>query len=130
MQLHNSLIISVLASSSHRRPPTPPPSDSGKGKHSRKRRRTLPYQGDDDDDMDSLRSSRLKRWAVGMGRKERERVQSLATVNDGTESTDGSERRRPRKELDEIARERGVMLVPEGRGIPCHFLFLNNIMNV
>jgi hypothetical protein len=107
VQLHNSLIISLFDFSSHKRPPTPPP-DAPKAPP-RKRRRTLPYQGQDDDDDDgTLRSSRLKRWTVSMGKRERERLKNIPATG---------ERPRPRPDADEVARERGLILLPE-RGEP------------
>ncbi|OJA10687.1 hypothetical protein AZE42_01061 [Rhizopogon vesiculosus] len=98
----------------HRRPPTPPPDVSKPPP--RKRRRTLPYQGPDDND-DTLRSSRLKRWTVSLGRRERDRIRTLQNTL--------TERPRPRKETDEIARDRGVVLLPErgersGSRLPLH----------
>src|ERR1700691_6053285 len=98
VQLHNSLIISLFDFSSHRRPPTPPP-DAPKGPP-RKRRRTLPYQGPDDNEDGTLRSSRLKRWTVSMGKRERERLKNIPSAG---------ERPRPRADIDEIARERGLV---------------------
>ncbi|KAI0072699.1 hypothetical protein K474DRAFT_1628620 [Panus rudis PR-1116 ss-1] len=108
IQLHNSLIVSLFDTSAHLAPPTPPP-DAPK-QPPRKRRRTLPYQDADDSDMTSLRSSRLKQWTIGMGRRERERIRGLESLALSTE-------RVPRKEKDEIAAERGVQLLPE-RGEP------------
>ncbi|KAI0821573.1 transcriptional regulator of RNA polII, SAGA, subunit-domain-containing protein [Irpex lacteus] len=107
IQLHNSLIVSLLDPSAHLAPPTPPP--DAPAPPPRKRRRTLPYQGEDDDTY-TLRSSRLKRWIVGLGKRERERLRGLETAALGTE-------RKPRRERDEIAMERGVVLLPE-RGEP------------
>ncbi|KAH7909077.1 transcriptional regulator of RNA polII, SAGA, subunit-domain-containing protein [Hygrophoropsis aurantiaca] len=114
VQLHNSLIISLFDFTAHRRPPTPPPEVPKPPP--RKRRRTLPYQGPDDTD-DTLRSTRLKRWTVGVGKRERDRIRSLASVT--------SERPRPRRETDEIAQERGVILLsergdPPGSRLPLH----------
>ncbi|KAJ8586000.1 hypothetical protein M405DRAFT_382907 [Rhizopogon salebrosus TDB-379] len=114
VQLHNSLIISLFDFTVHRRPPTPPP-DVAKPPP-RKRRRTLPYQGPDDRD-DTLRSSRLKRWTVSMGRRERDRIRTL--------QNNPTERPRPRKETDEIACDRGVVLLNErgetpGSRLPLH----------
>ncbi|KAL4063127.1 transcriptional regulator of RNA polII, SAGA, subunit-domain-containing protein [Scleroderma yunnanense] len=103
VQLHNSLIISLFDFTVHRRPPTPPP-DVPK-LPPRKRRRTLPYQGPDDTDG-TLRSTRLKRWTVSLGQRERERIRNLQST--------GVERPRPR---DEISADRGVVLLPE-RGDP------------
>ena len=108
MQLHNQLIMSILGSSSHHTPLTPPPDAPGKVKPTRKRRRALPYQSVDPNDPSSLRSSRLKKWTVGIGRAERERVKSLA-------ETASRRKVEPRREVDEIVRERGVALVPEGK---------------
>ncbi|EGN96615.1 hypothetical protein SERLA73DRAFT_184711, partial [Serpula lacrymans var. lacrymans S7.3] len=112
VQLHNSLIISLFDFTAHRRPPTPPP-DIPKPTP-RKRRRTNPGSEDADD---TLRSTRLKRWTVSMGRSERERVKGLQSIS--------VERPRPRYDTDEIARERGVMLLaergdPPGSRLPLH----------
>ena len=107
VQLHNSLIISLFDFTVHRRPPTPPP-DVPK-QPPRKRRRILPYQGPDDMDG-TLRSNRLKRWTVSLGRRERDRVRNLPSQSNSLE------RPRPRKDVDEIARDRGVVLLPERGG--------------
>jgi hypothetical protein len=106
VQLHNSLIISLFDFTVHRRLPTPPPDVSKPPP--RKRRRTLPYQGPDDND-DTLRSSRLKRWTVSLGKRERDRIRTLQSAP--------TERPRPRKDTDEIARDRGVMLLGERGGV-------------
>ncbi|KAH8104135.1 transcriptional regulator of RNA polII, SAGA, subunit-domain-containing protein [Cristinia sonorae] len=113
--LHNSLIVSLFDTSAHLAPPTPPP-DAPK-LPPRKRRRLLPYQGEDDHET-SLRSHRLKRWTVGLGRRERERVRGMEAMALSTE-------RRPRKERDEISAERGVQLLsergePPGSRMPLH----------
>ncbi|KAI0792129.1 transcriptional regulator of RNA polII, SAGA, subunit-domain-containing protein [Abortiporus biennis] len=111
MQLHNALIVSLFDTSAHLAPPTPPP-DAPK-LPPRKRRRLLPYQGSDPSDptdTGTLRSNRLKKWAIGIGRTERERVRGL-------ESMALSTAKRPRKDKDEIAAERGVITLPE-RGEP------------
>ncbi|KAI0725417.1 transcriptional regulator of RNA polII, SAGA, subunit-domain-containing protein [Fomitopsis betulina] len=108
LQLHNTLIVSLFDTSAHLAPPTPPP-DVPKPPP-RKRRRTLPYQGNDGNDTTTLRSDRLKRWTVGLGRRERERVRQLAHLAVPLES-------RPHHYKDEIAAERGVQLIPE-RGEP------------
>lgn len=108
VQLHNSLIISVLGSSLHHAPPTPPP--DAPGKPLRKRRRTV---GGDVDD--TSQSSRLKQWAVGVGKKERERIRALEMMSLMDQGI-------PRPELNEISCERGIQLVDEGRGqmpVPC-----------
>lgn len=99
--------MSLFDTSAHLAPPTPPP-DVPKPPP-RKRRRLLPYQGEDGSDETTLRSTRLKRWTVGLGRRERERVKGLETVALSTE-------RKPRKERDEIAAERGVQLLQERGG--------------
>ncbi|KAJ4473760.1 transcriptional regulator of RNA polII, SAGA, subunit-domain-containing protein [Lentinula aciculospora] len=104
IQLHNALIISLFDARSHKRPITPPP-DHPK-LPPRKRRRTLPYQGPDtaDDELGS-RSSRLKRWAISLGKIERERIQALPSVPPLNE---------PRKEVtEEIQRERPLYLPKE-----------------
>lgn len=102
VQLHNSLIISVLGSSLHHAPPTPPP--DAPGKPLRKKRRVVGGEVDE-----ATQSSRLKQWAVGVGKRERERIKALETISKTKQVG-------PRPELDEIASERGVQLVPEGRG--------------
>ncbi|PBK60454.1 hypothetical protein ARMSODRAFT_944887 [Armillaria solidipes] len=104
IQLHNALIISLFDARSFKRPLTPPP-DLPKPPP-RKRRRTLPYQGPGDDG--SIRSERLKRWTVSVGKHERDRIAALESVPPPTG---------PRLDADEIARERGVVLLPE-RGEP------------
>lgn len=71
----------------------------------------LPYE-DPDGHSTSLRSSRLKQWTVGMGRSERERVRGL-------ESTALTSEKRPFRDQDEIAAERGVQLIPERGGMWC-----------
>lgn len=111
VQLHNTLIVSLFDTSAHLAPPTPPP-DVPKPPP-RKRRRTLPYQGNDGNDTTTLRSDRLKRWTVGLGRRERERVRQLAHLAVPLES-------RPHHYKDEIAAERGVQLIPE-RGGACMY---------
>ena len=109
--MHNSLIISILGTSLHHAPPTPPPDTPGNGKPPRKRRRILPHQDFGiDAESGMIRSPRLKRWTVGMGRKERERIKAFQAKARAIE-------RGPREETDEIARERGVVLLREGRGM-------------
>lgn len=104
VQLHNSLIVSLFDTSAHLAPPTPPP-DAPKAPP-RKRRRLLPYQGEDDHET-SLRSNRLKRWTVGMGRRERERVYGIEAVALTSER---------RADGDEIRAERGVQKLEERGG--------------
>ena len=127
VQLHNSFIVSLLDPSAHLAPPTPPP-DAPKPSP-RKRRRTLPYQGDDEDaESGTLRSTRLKRWTIGMGKRERDRLRSLDAVALSSE-------RRPRKDLDEVAADRGVVLLPERGGAlrsaitVCRVLISTNAQN-
>ncbi|KAI9511607.1 transcriptional regulator of RNA polII, SAGA, subunit-domain-containing protein [Russula earlei] len=110
VQLHNALIISIFDPSTHLVAALTPPPDVPKGPP-RKRRRLLPYQGPDADEPITLRSSRLKRWAVGIGRRERERIRNLKPVP-------LSSKRKPRLEVDEIANERGVQLLPERGELP------------
>lgn len=110
MQLHNALIVSIFDPSTHLVAALTPPPDVPKGPP-RKRRRLLPYQGPDPDEPYTLRSSRLKRWAVGIGRRERDRIRNLKPVA-------LSSKRVPRPEVDEIANERGVKLLSE-RGGKC-----------
>jgi hypothetical protein len=108
VQLHNSLIVSIFDPSTHLVTALTPPPDVPKGPP-RKRRRLLPYQGPDPDEPITLRSSRLKRWAVGIGRRERDRIRNLKPVALST-------KRPPRPEVDEIADERGVRLLSERGG--------------
>ena len=110
MQLHNALIVSIFDPSTHLVAALTPPPDVPKGPP-RKRRRLLPYQGPDPDEPITLRSSRLKRWAVGIGRRERDRIRNLKPVA-------LTSKRVPRPEEDEIANERGVRLLSE-RGGKC-----------
>jgi hypothetical protein len=58
----------------------------------------------------TLRSSRLKRWVVGIGRRERDRIRNLKPVA-------LTAKRKPRPEVDDIANERGVQLLPERGGV-------------
>ena len=108
VQLHNSLVISLFDITSHLKPqppaPPPPPKPAP-----RKRRRTLPYQSLDGSDQNTLRSARLKKWTLSIGRRERERVK---TYEDGVPTVP-----RPLRDFqDEISQERGVVLVPERAG--------------
>ncbi|KAF7359251.1 hypothetical protein MSAN_01267400 [Mycena sanguinolenta] len=107
VQLHNALIISLFDATTHKRPPSPTALPRPKPP-ARKRRRVLPYQGPAEDlDARSLRSARLKRWALSVGKRERERLKSFQpTPLDA----------RPLLS-DEISSERGVTLLPE-RGNP------------
>jgi hypothetical protein len=110
VQLHNALVISIFDPSTHLVAALTPPPDVPKGPP-RKRRRLLPYQGPDPDEPLTLRSSRLKRWTVGIGRRERDRIRNLKPV------PLSSSKREPRPEVDEIANERGVKLLRERGGM-------------
>lgn len=108
VQLHNSLVISLFDITSHLKPqppaPPPPPKPAP-----RKRRRTLPYQSLDGSDQNTLRSARLKKWTLSIGRRERERVK---VYDEGGPSIP-----RPLPGFqDEITQERGVVLIPERNG--------------
>ncbi len=109
MQLHNALIVSIFDPSTHLVTALTPPPDVPK-RPPRKRRRLLPYQGPDPEEPMTLRSSRLKRWAVGIGRRERERIRNLKPVA-------LTPKRQPRPEVDEIANERGMTLLSERGGV-------------
>lgn len=117
VQLHNALIISIFDPSQRPVSLTPPP-EAPKGP-ARKRKRLLPYQGDDPDEPVSLKSARLKRWALGLGKRERERVRNMQPVALSTKYE-------PRPETDEIASERGVQLLKErgGKSHLPHTLYL------
>ncbi|KAF8191432.1 transcriptional regulator of RNA polII, SAGA, subunit-domain-containing protein [Mycena galopus ATCC 62051] len=107
VQLHNALIISLFDATTHKRPPSPTALPRPKPP-ARKRRRVLPYQGPgEDSDALSLRSTRLKHWALSVGKRERERLKSFQPA-----PLDA----RPLLS-DEISSERGVTLLPE-RGNP------------
>ncbi|KAF7430511.1 hypothetical protein PC9H_006219 [Pleurotus ostreatus] len=120
IQLHNAMIISLFdATTYYKRPPSPPP-DVPKPPP-RKRQRVLPYQGPDDEDDGSLRSSRLKKWTISVGKRERDRLKNLPALPPPIDPP------RPRAETDEIARERGVTLLsergdPPGSRLPLHLL--------
>ena len=118
VQLHNSLVISLFDITSHLKPqppaPPPPPKPAP-----RKRRRTLPYQSLDGSDQNTLRSARLKKWTLSIGRRERERVK---TYEDGTQIIP-----RPLRGFqEEIAQERGVVLVSERGGESCSYAIRKN----
>jgi hypothetical protein len=103
LQLHNALVISLFDASSHQRPRSPPPGSPTR--HQKKRRRIWPYQGPGENE--GPRSSRLKRWVVGVGKKERDRTRSLPAAPPVL----------PTLDRGEIARERAVIVLPE-RGDP------------
>ena len=122
VQLHNSLVISLFDITSHLKPqppaPPPPPKPAP-----RKRRRTLPYQSLDGSDQNTLRSARLKKWTLSIGRRERERVKAY---EDGTPSVP-----RPLRDFqDEISQERGVVLVPERAGMTRSFATNTQVLNL
>lgn len=110
VQLHNALIISLFDARSFKRPITPLP-DHPKAPP-RKRRKILPYQGPEvPDEALSYRSARLKRWSVSVGRQERERIRSLQYLPANADPA------HPRQHVDEIARERGVVVLSERGGV-------------
>ncbi|KIM44987.1 hypothetical protein M413DRAFT_442948 [Hebeloma cylindrosporum] len=111
IQLHNALIISLFdATATLKRPPTPPSSSLPKPPPKKRRRTLLPYQGPNvPDDARSIRSARLKRWTLSMGKRERERLNTLPAITTTPVSS--------RKDTDEIASERGIAYLPE-RGDP------------
>lgn len=122
VQLHNSLVISLFDITSHLKPqppaPPPPPKPAP-----RKRRRTLPYQSLDGSDQNTLRSARLKKWTLSIGRRERERVKAY---EDGGQSVP-----RPLRGFqDEIAQERGAVLVPERGGKSQHYMMNSQTLNL
>lgn len=112
IQLHNALIISLFdATAVLKRPPTPPPPPIPKTPPQKRRRILLPYQGPaTPDDARTFKSSRMKRWALAVGRKERDRLRNINIV------ASAQDPQRPRKDCDEIVRERGVALLPERGG--------------
>ncbi|KAF8892095.1 transcriptional regulator of RNA polII, SAGA, subunit-domain-containing protein [Infundibulicybe gibba] len=114
VQLHNALIISLFdATAAHRRPVTPPPPAAPKPPPQKRKRILFPYQGPGTpEEARSLRSRRLKRWTLATGKRERERLRSLQAVAPLLDPP------RPRRELDEISRERGIVLLPEMGGPP------------
>jgi hypothetical protein len=122
VQLHNSLVISLFDITSHLKPqppaPPPPPKPAP-----RKRRRTLPYQSLDGSDQNTLRSARLKKWTLSIGRRERERVKAY---EDGVPSVP-----RPLRGFqDEIAQERGVMLISERNGETWFYVESGDTLNL
>ncbi|KAF5336035.1 hypothetical protein D9611_006202 [Ephemerocybe angulata] len=156
VQIHNALIISLFdataaykrnaaasaaATQPHDATLSPPPAASSKPPPRKRRRTLLPYQGPGvPEDARTMRSMRLKRWILAMGKKERERVKKLPTLAASSSSTqpppapmvvDGQPQPPPpivaqpqqpsepsRPPLDEIASERGVMLLQERGGPP------------
>ena len=87
----------------------------------KRRRLLLPYQGPDlSDDSRSIRSTRIKRWTLSMGRRERERLKSLHVT-----CAPAAEHLRLRTNTDEISSERGVELLNERGGMP--FIYLSSV---
>lgn len=121
VQLHNALIISLFdATATLKRPPSPPPPSMPKAPPTKRRRTLLPYQGPGiPDEQRAIRSSRSKRWALTMGKRERQRLKALQNAPSALEP-------RPRKDIDEIACERGVELLPERGGAFTIILDLKN----
>ncbi|KAI0793889.1 transcriptional regulator of RNA polII, SAGA, subunit-domain-containing protein [Fomes fomentarius] len=117
LQLHNALIVTLFDTSAHLAPVAAPPPDVPRPPP-RKRRRTLPYQGPDPDEMTTLRSERLKKWAVGLGPRERDRIRALEAV-----ATNEPPQAKPY--TDEIAAERGIQLLLERGESPGSRLPLN-----
>lgn len=113
VQLHNAMIISLFdATATLKRPPSPPPPTLTKRPPTKRRRTLLPYQGPNFSDQDrTIRSARMKRWALTLGRKERERLKTMQNLPSGVDPP------RPRKDMDEIACERGVELLTERGGL-------------
>ena len=107
------MIISLFdATATLKRPPSPPPPSLPRPPPTKRRRTLLPYQGPNFSDEDrSIRSTRLKRWALTMGRKERERLKTLQNLPPVMDPP------RPRRDMDEIACERGVELLAERGGL-------------
>ncbi|RDB20808.1 hypothetical protein Hypma_011997 [Hypsizygus marmoreus] len=109
VQLHNALIISLFDSTTHRQAPLTIPTPTQVHKQvPQKRKRT-------DDYNHSLRSTRLKRYALGVGKRERERIRGLDSVEPPS----------ARLPTDEISSERGVVLLsergdPPGSRLPVH----------
>ena len=112
VQLHNALIISLFdATATLKRPPSPPPPPQSKPPPAKRRRTLLPFQGPDlPEDQRTIRSTRIKRWALSMGKRERERIKGLQTLPPTVDPP------RPQAYMDEMARERGVELLPERGG--------------
>lgn len=158
VQVHNALIISLFdataaykrtaaaaaaASQPNEAADTPPPVATFKPPPRKRRRTLLPYQGPGlPDDARTIRSKRLKRWILAMGKKERERLKALptagansttnATSSNGTPATQVEGGPPPpinaqpqatalpltlSRPIDEIGSERGVITLPERGGM-------------
>lgn len=114
IQLHNALIISLFdATAVLKRPLTPPEPTVPKVPPRKRRRVLLPYQGPQTpDEARTLRSARIKRWSLLMGKRERDRIAAIQNIQPPVEPP------RPRPETDEIERERGVVLLSERGDLP------------
>jgi len=114
IQLHNALIISLFdATAVLKRPLTPPAAVAPKPPPRKRRRPLLPYQGPQTpEDSRTLRSTRMKRWTLLMGKRERDRIVAIQNLSPVVDPP------RPRPELDEIDRERGVVLLSERGDLP------------
>ncbi|KAH8826597.1 transcriptional regulator of RNA polII, SAGA, subunit-domain-containing protein [Flagelloscypha sp. PMI_526] len=125
IQLHNTLIVSFFDPRSHKRPLTPP-RDLTKPLPPRKRRRILPYQGPDTPDSElTLHSTRLKRWALSLGKSERARVKALQ------QAVASGELPPTMVQSEEISAERGIALIqergdPPGSRLPVNLLATSN----
>jgi len=120
VELHNTLILALLESGSSSSAQTT--GLDGSSRLIRKRKRLLPYQGPGEpvEGEGSLRSKRLKRWAVEIKNSDREAIKQLRVVSPSkSEKNQGSRkergRDRPLRGRDQGLNERGVRLVREGR---------------
>ena len=100
-QLHNSLLISIITAAGSTAPPSAVPLVA----RERKRKRLRAFQGDEDESTES-RSKRLKQWAIGAGKPERDRLRALEL---------GDPQSNPRAR-DEVARPRAISTGPEPQG--------------
>ena len=113
------------ATATLKRPPTPPVTLL-KAPLTKRRRLLLPYQGPDlSDDSRSIRSTRIKRWTLSMGRRERERIKSLHVQQNAPSASDHL---RIKTNTDEISSERGVELLNERGGML--FIYLCSVDSV
>jgi hypothetical protein len=120
VQLHNSLVISLFDITSHLKPQPLPPPPAPKPAP-RKRRRTLPYPSPDGSDQNTLRSARLKKWTLSIGKRERERVKT---------HDEGPSVPRPLWGFqDEIVQEQGVVSLPERAGMARSYVLSNQSLN-
>lgn len=125
VSLHNSLITALIYSAS-----APLGSDSLDGLNGskpRSRRRLLAHEKDGD-------SPRLRRWAVDIGRQERERIRSIA--GSASRTTTGAARGK-RGDIaatpglrSEIRSERGVRLMKERGSMSRYFFRYSQDLNI